>query len=369
MGAVGLYNGLTPVLNTASTGILARSSAGFLNAIPDSSWNGSVLTLPRSRVLSNLGESDQGYILHETTGRSTDYSQWNIGRYTYLEWEPSASPGTNQGRGSMVTINVPATCDKNIAYLLGQTVDVFHRGSGNIPTLAVGHSVGLNLWGTGTTAAAEANAARISVSQGVLTSGKTVRISAPLLLNGGTIGTLHQLYIESPVIAGVTTKYGIYAESAPHYIAGQTTFNATTGNPLTVQAGGVNALVVDSTKNAKFYGSVNHGQELTDVIGAVTPNVVTVNFTAANMHYVDYSAQDAGCTINLTAPAGPSAVNVLFKCGGSGAVTWTPSAGTIIWSGGTSPDLSTDGVWKVVGFRYSGSYWLGGVSDAFTIPV
>lgn len=148
---------------------------------------------------------------------------------------------------------------------------------------------------------------------------------------------------------------------------------AVTSYTLTWPAASANGYLKNTGGTLSYSGlagvissGVYHPSDVEDTIAA---NAVTVDFTAGNMHYVDYSAQADACTITLTAPTGPTPCNIRFKCGGNGAVTWTPSAGTIIWSGGTAPDLSTDGVWKVVGFRYDGTYWLGGVSDSFTIPV
>lgn len=123
---------------------------------------------------------------------------------------------------------------------------------------------------------------------------------------------------------------------------------------------------ISSVSPHEFASGAYHDGIVTDTLAA---NAVTIDFTTGNDHYLDYSAQANAAVITLVAPGGPCSVRILVKCGGAGAVTWTPPGGdTVIWSGGMAPVLSTSGVWKIVGFWYDGTYWRGGVSDTFTIP-
>lgn len=225
-----------------------RGSASDLAAIPGSSWDGSVLTLPQTT-------------LNAVTGNPLTVQANGVNALVIDASKNATFSGTLTSAGSEIAGNGwPLVCQNT-----STTVNSF--------------------------ALLRAEAGSASFGGGIVGTRSADYLAAAGIVNGVTLypfGTSQDVGIRVYNTAAAGWRSAVFVQngtgrvgigtnspSALLHVAGTALLNAITGNPLTIQAGGVNAFVVDSSRDTNLYRNLIQRGATSGTLTHAVPATIT----------------------------------------------------------------------------------------------
>jgi hypothetical protein len=173
----------------------------------------------------------------------------------------------------------------------------------------------------------------------------------------GTTAPDRQVEINSATGDCLRLTYNDANGSATYY----TDFTVSAAGNLTITpSGGSFAIAADLNMGANtvHYGTAESTQ-------TPTGTTATINLHAGNHHTLDCGSASGDVTLTLTVPPGPCSGTIIVKQGATARdITWTPSAGTVVWLG-TEPTWNTDtSKTRIVAWRWDAAILYLSATDA-----